>query len=45
MLTVEGRRIVIEKADPLDLLEGVLAREAERGLAEEIDRDRRESER
>ncbi len=45
VMRVEGGRLVIEKLDPLDLLRGFLARGTERGVAEELDRERRESER
>ena len=45
VFTVEGRRIIVEKADPLDLLEKLLAGETGKGVAEEIDLDRRRSER
>jgi len=42
---VEGDRIVVEKVDPLELLEGFLAKSSGRGVAEEIDRGRKASER
>ncbi len=44
-MRVEGGRLVIEKLNPLDLLRGFLAQRTERGVAEELDRERRESER
>ena len=42
---IEDRHIVLEKVDPLDALKGLLAEKSEKGIAEEIDRDRKLSER
>jgi len=46
LLEIEDGKIVARKLDPVDVLEGFLApREPVEGLVEEIDRERRESER
>ncbi len=44
-MRVEGGRLVVEKLDPLDLLRGFLSQGTARGVAEELDRERRASER
>ncbi|AEM39004.1 transcriptional regulator, AbrB family [Pyrolobus fumarii 1A] len=45
VMRVEDGRLVVEKVDPLDMLRGFLAERSGKGLAEEIDRERRLSER
>ncbi len=44
-MRVEGGRIVVERIDPLDMLKELLSARTGKGLAEEIDRERRLSER
>jgi len=44
-MKVEDGRIVVERIDPLDMLKELLSARTGKGLAEEIDRERRLSER
>ncbi len=44
-MMVEGGRIVVERVDPLDMLKELLSARTGKGLAEEIDRERKLSER
>ena len=40
-MRIEDGRIVIERIDPLDMLRELLATRSEKGIAEEIDRERK----
>lgn len=40
-MKVEDGRIVIERIDPLDMLRELLATRSKKGIAEEIDRERK----
>ena len=45
LLRVEEGRIVVEKVEPLKALRGILAERTEKGVAEELDVERKRSDR